>query len=292
MGTFPNDRFGVEGLNISGFVFNFSGTAAGQANIGIGVANERETDGAVVDERPFAPPGSGGRQVDFIPTDRSGVSVGTPTREPDTNLPPAESVEEEEVVEIDRETFEVKTEVVHKITDSAINTEGFIDNLSFEIKDYARISETTKNAMNSRSDKNVFVFVERFRVPSGLVLGTDYIPTTDMGGFRVFLNGTIQYNSKESDAINEIVGSESFTGAVMFQGIEALFGSGDSGVELNLENSIITNRLENTKKMKLSSVSENLPTTAVETPPSTDSEPTTSTTGGGSGDGTSGGSSY
>ena len=190
-------RFGVIGFDGGGTAqVQFDG-GAGPGAMNFLVEDRDDPSISVVDSRPFTG-GRSGRQVQVAPTDRSGlpkqgptyrgsfVRVGAAGSSPETSAPsdseeetpqtyvedtdrtddPGGASEETEVLGDDEEITQITTQVVHGINRAAINEQGFIQNLQFEFKNYDSLSGNIRQRMESRSDKNVFIFVERYRVPS------------------------------------------------------------------------------------------------------------------------------
>lgn len=301
---FENTRFSVPGLSIGGIVdTQFDGGSGPALTTFIQAGQER--DGETVDNRPFVG-GTSGRQVEFIPTDRSGlpkqrptyrgsfIRVGAVGSSPETSAPsdseedapqtfvedtdrtddPGGASEETEVLGDDEFLREIATAVVYKIQNSAINEQGFIEDLVFELKSYDNLAGNERQDIRYGSEENVYIFIERYQVPSARVIIEDYVPTSNMPGFRVTTSNEIAYNQQEADSLNKILGSNKTNLGQVLDSIQSIFGSLSGEANLNFENSIITNRLENTKRIKLSSVSTNLPRVTI-TPEET-SEPSPS----------------
>ena len=242
----------------------------------------REEESA--DNRPFMG-GTSGRQVEFIPTDRSGLPKQRPTyrgsfirvgaagvsaaagvsteagattqqtfvEDTDRTDDPGGASEETEVLGDNEEITQITTAVVYKIQNSAINEQGFIDDLMFELKSYDNLAGNTRQNIRYGSEENVYIFIERYRVPSARVIIEDYVPTSNMPGFGVTTDSRVIYSLQERDSLNQFLGNKKTNSEQVRNSIESIFGSLTGEADLNFENSITTNRLENIKKIKLSS---------------------------------------
>lgn len=169
------------------------------------------------------------------------------------------SSDETEILGDDETLKQINTRVVYGIQDSMINEQGFIDNLAFEIKDYNLLGGNLRINLQARANSNVFIFVEKYRVPSAGAIISDYTPNTDMGGFRVLQDNRISYSQQERESLREVLGSKKLTSIDISSSMGLIFGSPSLGAENFLEDSIFTNRIESTKKLKLTSFSSDTP---------------------------------
>jgi len=289
MGAFGNNHFGAGGLGLSGLGTTLQ-DAGGGSLFDLGGENaEDSNDGSIIDNRPFinrlplpgrvpADPGGSptapGISVPSVTNER----VGTPydafekqtfVEDNDRTDNSGGSSDETEILGDDETLKQINTRVVYGIQDSMINEQGFIDNLAFEIKDYNLLGGNLRTNLQARDNSNVFIFVERYRVPSAGAIIRDYIPTTDMTGFRVLQDTRISYSQQERESLREVLGSKKLTSIDISSSMGLIFGSLSLGTENFLEDSIFTNRIESTKKLKLTSFSSNTPTPPSDgTPPS------------------------
>ena len=167
--------------------------------------------------------------------------------------------DETEILGDDEDLTQIRTKVIYGIQDSMINEQGFIDNLAFELKNYNPLAPKQRRQIAARANSNVFIFVERYRVPSAAAIISDYIPTTDMGGFIVLQDNRISYSQQEEQSMSEVLGSKISTTSDILISMYLNFGSPSLGAENVLEDLIFTNRIESTKKLKLTSLPSGTP---------------------------------
>lgn len=281
MGIFPNDRFVAGGLGLSGLGTTLQDAAGGSLFDLAGEPAEDSNDGSIIDNRPFI---NKPTLPDFVPTSPGGVptrpSISVPSITNERGDTPYNAFERQTFVEDndrtdnsggssdeteilgDDETLrQINTRVIYGIQDSMINEQGFVDNLAFEIKNYNSIGGNIRVGISARASSNVFIFIERYRVPSAGAIIRDYIPTTDMGGFRVLQDSRILYSQQEKESMSEVLGSKISTTSDISNSMDLIFGSPSPGAENFLEDSIFTNRLESTKKLKLTSLPSDTPVT-------------------------------
>lgn len=290
MGIFPNDRFGAGGLGLSGLGTTLQDAGAGSLFDGAGESGEELSDGSIVDNRPFI---NTLPLPDFVPADPgaspTGPRISAPSNTNERVATPYDAFEKQTFVEDndrtdnsggssdeteilgDDETLkQINTKVVYGIQDSMINEQGFVDNLAFELKNYESLGENVRQQLASGANRNVYIFVERYRVPSAAAMIKDYIPTTDMGGFGVLQDNRIIYSQQEEQSLREVLGSKISTTSDILISMYLNFGSPSSRAENVLEDSIFTNRIESTKKLKLTALPSDtpvLPTTESTTSP-------------------------
>jgi hypothetical protein len=279
MTVFGNDRFGAGGLGLSGLGTTLQDAAGGSLFDLAGENAEDSNDGSIIDNRPFikrlplpgrvpADPGGSptapGISVPSITNERvdtpyDAFEKQTPVEDNDRTDNSGGSSDETEILGDDETLKQINTRVVYGIQDSMINEQGFIDNLAFEIKDYNLLGGNLRTNLQARANSNVFIFVERYRVPSADAIIRDYIPTTDMRGFRVLQDNRISYSQQEEQSMSEVLGSKISTTSDILISMYLNFGSPSLGAENALEDPIFTNRIESTKKLKLTSLPSDTP---------------------------------
>jgi hypothetical protein len=279
MTVFGNDRFGAGGLGLSGLGTTLQDAAGGSLFDLAGENAEDSNDGSIIDNRPFikrlplpgrvpADPGGSptapGISVPSITNERvdtpyDAFEKQTPVEDNDRTDNSGGSSDETEILGDDETLKQINTRVVYGIQDSMINEQGFIDNLAFEIKDYNLLGGNLRTNLQARANSNVFIFVERYRVPSADAIIRDYIPTTDMRGFRVLQDNRISYSQQEEQSMSEVLGSKISTTSDILISMYLNFGSPSLGAENVLEDPIFTNRIESTKKLKLTSLPSDTP---------------------------------
>jgi hypothetical protein len=279
MGAFGNDRFGAGGLGLSGLGTTLQDAGGGSLFDLAGENAEDSNDGNIIDNRPFinrlplpglvpADPGGSptapGISVPSITNERVDIPYDafekqTFVEDNDRTDSSGGSSDETEILGDDETLKQINTRVVYGIQDSMINEQGFIDNLAFEIKDYNLLGGNLRTNLQARANSNVFIFVERYRVPSADAIIRDYIPTTDMRGFRVLQDNRISYSQQEEQSMSEVLGSKISTTSDILISMYLNFGSPSLGAENVLEDPIFTNRIESTKKLKLTSLPSDTP---------------------------------
>ena len=279
MTVFGNDRFGAGGLGLSGLGTTLQDAGGGSLFDLAGENAEDSNDGNIIDNRPFikrlplpgrvpADPGGSptapGISVPSITNERvdtpyDAFEKQTPVEDNDRTDNSGGSSDETEILGDDETLKQINTRVVYGIQDSMINEQGFIDNLAFEIKDYNLLGGNLRTNLQARANSNVFIFVERYRVPSADAIIRDYIPTTDMRGFRVLQDNRISYSQQEEQSMSEVLGSKISTTSDILISMYLNFGSPSLGAENVLEDPIFTNRIESTKKLKLTSLPSDTP---------------------------------
>jgi hypothetical protein len=279
MGAFGNDHFGAGGLGLSGLGTTLQDAGGGSLFDLAGENAEDSNDGNIIDNRPFinrlplpgrvpADPGGSptapGISVPSITNERVDIPYDafekqTFVEDNDRTDSSGGSSDETEILGDDETLKQINTRVVYGIQDSMINEQGFIDNLAFEIKDYNLLGGNLRTNLQARANSNVFIFVERYRVPSADAIIRDYIPTTDMRGFRVLQDNRISYSQQEEQSMSEVLGSKISTTSDILISMYLNFGSPSLGAENVLEDPIFTNRIESTKKLKLTSLPSDTP---------------------------------
>ena len=166
------------------------------------------------------------------------------------------SSEETEVIgdEEGEELIEISEAFVYDVRRECINENGFIQQLLFNL--VADPGTDVLNYAKARAHKNVFIKIDRFSAPAQQVIIKDYYPVSNTQPPKQ-IEGRVVYGQGEIVGLNEILGGTSKNYLQVSEDIRNLFGEPFTQDSM-FEPSVITNTVQNNKKLIFTSVTENL----------------------------------